>query len=221
MQLSELRAQVRRHLAEASTDVFPDPLIDLKLNRAQGDLCGRWALIQTPASFAFSGPFLTMPINFIHPGEDKPKVNGVPLQRIDLSDLMMRDPLALTSSSQGGTTTHYVYEESLALNGNANTIGLWPVSVGTLSLTYVSRPNYMTADTDVPWNGKYEAFHEIIAMSVANTLQVEQGSSAAANTVFYSIFMKRKEEFGAYLSRGKIGKKIVLRSLIGKGGWQR
>ena len=221
MQLSELRAQVRRHLAEASTDVFSDALINNKLERAQGDLCGRWGLIQVPGIVNFAGSFAVMPPGFIHPGEDKPKINGVPLQRIDLSDLMMRDPLALTTSSQGGPTTHYVYEESLTIGGGANNIGLWPASAGTLTLTYVARPTALVLDTDVPWNGKYETFHEIIAMDAANALQIEQGSSAAANTVFYSIFMKRKEEFSAYLSRGKIGKKIVLRSLIGKGGWQR
>ena len=208
-------------MAEASTDVFPDELINSKLERAQGDLCARWGLIQIPASLPFSGPFVLMPAPFIHPGEDKPKVDGRALQRIDLNDLLMRDPLALTSSSRGGPTTHYVYEESLALNGNANTIGLWPVSVGTLSLTYVARAAVMTLDTDVPWNGKYETFHELIAMTVANALQIEQGSSAAGNTVFYAIFTKRQTEFGAYLSRGKIGKKIVLRSRIGQGGWQR
>ena len=221
MNRSDLRLQLRRHLAEASTDLFDDTLLNTKLERAQIDLAGRYALLQKPVALAFSGPFLALPADFIHLGEDKPKVDGYELNRIDLNDLMMRDPLALSAGSRTGVPTSFVYEESLSLNGSANTLGLWPAGAGTLSFTYAAKPASLFSDADSPWNGKYDSFHELIAMHAANNMQGEQGSSAAANTVFYSIFMRRKEEFSDYLRRGKVGKRIQLKSRLGLGGWQR
>ncbi len=208
-------------MAEPSTDVFPDALINTKLERAQVDLAGHYALLQVPALLLFNGTFLSLPSDFIHFGDDRPKINGIELRRIDLNDLLMQDPLALTAGSQGGGPRAYVYEESLALNGSLNTMGLWPAGSGYVSFTYAAKPLAMTADTSVPWNGKYEPFHELIAMYAANVLQIEQGASAAGNSVFYSIFMRRKEDFRDYLSRSKIGKRIQLKSRIGLGGWQR
>lgn len=221
MQLSDLRAQVRRHLAEPSTDVFSDALINAKLNRSQNDLAAQYALIQKNVSLNISGSFVQLPTDFIHPGEDRPKIDGNEIRRIDLNDLMLMDPLALTTSSQSGIPRYYVYEESLTLGASPTvpSFGIWPSGIGLLSFTYAAMPVTMTTDSDVPWNSKYEPFHELIAMHAANALQIEQGSSAAGNSVFYSIFMRRKEELRAHMARGKVGKRMTLKSNIGKGGW--
>lgn len=218
---SDLRQQVRRHLAELSSTTFDDTTINTMLELVQQQMNGELNLLQKVAQLPFSGRYATLPTDFLRIGEDSVRLGTQVLYRMDYSDVLLRDQYALTTTSVTGVPRYYVWDEGLDL-GTPNVLGLWPAGgSGNLSAVYVQRATTMTADSSTPWNGRYADYHGLIAMRAANQLQAQQGEMAAGKSTFYAIYQAEMANFENQLGRGKLSKRRRLVSTLSKGGWAR
>lgn len=192
MQRLELANRVRRHLAESGNGNYSADDITSQLNRSARSLAAERALLKRRVTVTTDedGVFL-LPTDAVTVTEVYSNQHRQHLTAINPADA----PHSGETTTYGSYPTYYSFDPAWGANGQ-----VYPARVVTLDVNLLTAGLPMTLDTDVPWNGAYEEYQDVIALHAAHILSGLNGPSAAKETVYLQRYAARMEEFRAAIA---------------------
>lgn len=188
--MPDLVLRVRRHLAEAGSGAHNDNAIQDAVKRSARDLARQYHLFKGVATLTPTDGRAALPADFA--GVETVRAGGVTLPLHTPAEVAARTPWTLPAYYWG---EEYETDGALLLYG--------PVP-GPVVLTYHRVPADPTQSREA-WGGKYEEYHDLIALHAAHSLQGQTGASAAKDGIWLQRLEQRKDEFRAYLASARLG----------------
>lgn len=199
MNLGQLRSYLRRFLAEAGTARYDDALMNTELNRSARSLAGQLGLIQqaVTATTDVDGravvPGLVNVIGAARTGTGQAQLP------IHSAGDVLRDPQGWSAT---GVPRALIVDEGYL---GAGVVALWPVAAAaTVTLLAFVDGGEMTADASIPWGGRYELYHDVIAYHAAHALMAHGGSGAAKDPSWWQRYQLRLDELRDRGSAGSL-----------------
>ena len=226
--LLELRGWVRNHLAEESTALLTDALINSAINRAQRSFALNVALFRRVwrASTVVGQEHLTPPSDWGGYGYGKPRLTSGAdreLERLDpAQSWQVFDQTAYGPTAKQGIPDYWTWDEEGQL-GVPGRIYLHPRpdTVQAIAFNYLAVPATLVASGDVPWFGLFADYHDLISLSAAHDLLGHQGAKAAGINTFAQRRDARLTELQMYLSKNRNEGGMRITSSLSRPYWRR
>jgi hypothetical protein len=191
MNRAEMRRKLRRYLAESGNAQYTDTDMDMELSRSARKLAGQYGLIQkelTATTDVDGRALFPELVNVI----GAVRIGGRPmnLSLMGYADVYARDSRGWTAT--GAPSALVVDEGALG----AGVVALWPnPGAGqTITLYAFVDGGSMTTDESIPWGGRYDAYHDVIAYHAAHALAAHRGAAGAAEPAWWQRYQLSLEE---------------------------
>ena len=184
-----LAKRVRQHLAEAGQGQYSDPTITDQVSISARSLAGELGLIQTFATVSSLGAVVTLPAGTVNVIRATLYGRGTELHLAAASEVLAENPRAFETTT-GGMANTLIVDEGLLGPGVAR---LYPGSTDGTQVTVYAFVDggELLADTDVPWGGRYDAYHDVIAYHAAWHLVTRQGKAASGDATWLNRYRER------------------------------
>lgn len=209
----ELRGKLRRYLAESGSAQFTDTDLNSELTRSARKLAGQLGLIQkeltgtTDADGRAAFPELVNVIGAVRIGGRQAHLNSM-----GYADVYTYDTRGWSAT---GTPRALIVDEGAL---GAGVVALWPnPGAGqTLSLYAYTDGGSLTDDTSIPWGGRYDTYHDVIAYHAAHALSANRGASGAAEPTWWQRYQLSLEELRDRGSLGSVSTTARMGSALGR-----
>lgn len=212
---------VRRLLAEAGTAKYDDTAINTQVSNSARSLAGQHGLIQqevtgtTDVQGRLAIPGLVNVTGRAWRGNAGYQLDVIPYAQ--QYDLDARGPAAT------GAPRALIVDESVLGPG---VVGVWPSPGAGVSVTLMAFVDggALTADADIPWGGRYDTYHDVIALHAAHQLASWGGASAAREPVWMQRYQMRMDELRDRGSAGALMSETRMTGALSRprrGGWYR
>ena len=226
--LLELRGWVRNHLAEESTQLLTDTLINGAINRAQRSFALNVALFRRVwrTNTVVGQEYLTPPSDWGGYGYGNPRLTSGAdreLERLDpATSWQMFDQTAYGPTAKSGIPDYWTWDEEGQL-GTPGRVYLYPRPALSyaIAFNYLAVPATLVNPTDVPWFGLFADYHDLISLGAAHDLMGHQGAKAAGVPTFAQRRDSRLGELQIYLSKNRNEGGMRLTSSLSRPPWRR
>lgn len=175
MNLGQLQRLLTANLGgEAATDLHTAEDRLAALNQAYADISLDEEIGQSsvPIAFLSGQASVAFPLTGYMISPDGVTLDGHKLLQINIEDLIQ-----MRGNNESGTPRYYAQDTERALTP----IEVYPTpnAGGTLIANVILRPTPLQVDADIPWGGRYETFHGLIAMRAAHILYRQKPANQA------------------------------------------
>lgn len=191
MNRQELRTLLRKILVEAGNAKYTDTDMNAELSRSARAIAGQYGLIQSEVTGTTDAQGrLLIPQLVNVTGRFWTGNTGYQMPVINYSQQYDYDPRGPTAV---GAVRALIVDEGILGPG---TVAVWPNPGAGVSVTLMAFVDggSMTADSDIPWGGRYEVYHDAIALHAAHQLGAWGGASGAKEPAWYQRYQMRMEE---------------------------
>lgn len=193
MNLGELLTRTRKHLAEAGSGLHNDADITAQLNRSARSIAAERALLKRRETITTNeAGGVALPADAVAVTEVYSAQYRTHLMAINAADA----PYEGDTVQYGHAPLYYSFDPAWGAAAQ-----VYPARPGVaLNVSLLTAGLRMTSLTDVPWNGAYEDYHDVIALHAAHLLSGMGGPSAARDAVWMQRYQNRMEEFKAAIA---------------------
>lgn len=193
MNRAELRSNLRRHLSEAGGAIHDDTRMNAELNRSARNLAAERALLKRQVQLSTVDGAAALPADAV--GVLRVYHNT---GRYDLRPIQP-DHTPMPGEAAGYRPEWFSYDPTWGAG-----LSIYPARSVALTVNILSGGDLMDDDTDQPWNGAHEGYHDLVALHAAYMLSGQSGPGAAREPVWYQRYMQRMDEFRAAIAMQRI-----------------
>lgn len=213
----ELRKQVRQHLAEAGTGQYTDETLNAQISRSARSIAGELGLILSIVDVASVGASLTLPSGVVNVVSASLQNNRGQLRLASAAEALSEDARAITGLLNG-TPNMLIVDEAMFGPGAAR---LYPVPGDgeLITLQAFLDGGDLLSDSDIPWGGRYDAYHDVIAYHAAHHLITRTGRSGSNDPTWFQRYQDRLENLRDRGSAGSLTLTPRLHNPIRRARW--
>lgn len=217
MNLQQLRKQVRQHLAEAGSGQYQDDTLNSQISRSSRSIAGELGLILSIVDVASVGASLTLPAGVVNVVSAALPNNRGHLMLASAADALNEDARAITGLLSG-TPRMLIVDEATFGPGTAR---LYPVPADgeTITIQAFLDGGDLVSDSDIPWGGRYDAYHDVIAYHAAHHLITRTGRSGSNDPTWFQRYQDRLENLRDRGSAGSLTLTPRLQNPIHRPRW--
>ena len=224
MNRGQLVTRIRQHLAEAGQGQYSDATLQDQVSVSARSLAGELGLIQSRSSVVSTGAngTVALPPGTVNVIGASITGRGGVLQCISGSQALANDQRAL-DGTLSGSPAYLIVDEGLL---GPNTARLYPGNTDGYGVTiqaFVDGGD-LVSDSDIPWGGRYDAYHDVIAYHAAHHLVTRQGKAASADPTWLNRYHDRLESLRDRGSLSQVNDQTRFSVPIrrqARGGWSR